>query len=133
MTIKASKGVRWSAKYDAETRKALQTGLRRLEITVKAYEPPAGAATLVVRLLTANGTKSHEVDRFGVHPNAPFRASNAVEPQIFLISLAHIGNLLEENQIRLEVGFDSSQAEVKGGMAELSITIVDMIPKPQKN
>jgi hypothetical protein len=127
LIIQSTKPVRWSSKCDAETRRALQAGRRRLVITVNAYEPPtSGPAILVVYLLTANGTKRQEIDRFGVHPNAPFRASESVEPQRFLISLADYAKLLEDSEIQLEVGFDPSQGQLRGGMAEISIEFVDL-------
>lgn len=128
MTLKSSTPVRWSAKIDEQIRKGLQTGQRRLAITVSAYEPPEGAAMLVVNLLTADSNEPREIGRFSVHPNAPFKVSDGVEPHRFLISLADEAGLPEESQIRVEVGFDSSLGEVRGGMAEIAFEIVDITP-----
>ena len=128
MTVNSSTPVRWSAKIDEPVRKALQTGRRRLAITVSAYEPPEGAAMLVVRLLTADPNEPREIGRFSVHPNAPFNVSDGVEPHRFLISLADEAGLPEESQVRVEVGFDTSHGEVRGGMAEIAFEIVDITP-----
>lgn len=127
MIIQSTKAVRWSSKIDEETLRALRTGRRRLIITVNAYDPPtSGAAILVVNLLTAKGMKSKEIDRFGVFPNAAFRASEGVEPKRFEFSLAHVAPLLEDSEIHLEIGFDSSQGQFRGGMAEISVKFVDL-------
>jgi hypothetical protein len=126
MTIRAAMPIRWSTKIDPQTRRALETGRRRLVINVSAYEPPtSGPAILVANLLTANGTKREEVARFAVHPKAPFRASETVEPQRFQVSLADYAKLLETSEIHLEVGFDSSEGQLQGGMAEISIEFID--------
>ena len=129
MVIQSAKAVRWSSKCDAETRCGLQSGHRRIVISVTAYEPPqSGSPTLVAYLLTANGTMRQEVGRFSVHPNAPFRISEGAEPHNFLVSLADHAELLEEPDIHLEVGFDSSQADLSGGMAAVSIKFTDIDP-----
>ena len=128
MIVKSSAPVRWSAKVDEQIRQALQTGQRRLVITVNAYVPPEGVAVLVVRLLAANEEKPREIGRFSVHPNAPFKVSDGVEPHRFLISMADDAGLPEESQIRVEVGFDSSHGEVRGGMAEIAFEIVEITP-----
>lgn len=126
MIVKSATPVRWFSKLDIPTREALQSGRKRLAITINAYEPPEGVAILVVRMLKADGSKPVEIDHFSVHPNAPFKVSDGVEPQSFLISLVGKGNLLEESEVRLEVGFDSSHEDIKGGTAEVAIEIVDI-------
>jgi hypothetical protein len=127
MIIESTKSVRWSSKIDLATRRALQSGHRRLGINVIAYDPPtSGAAILVVYLLNSNNTVRQEIDRFGVHPNASFRASNRVEPKRFMISLADHPKFLEESSIHIEIGFDPNQGQLKGGMAEVSIGFVDI-------
>jgi hypothetical protein len=96
LVIRSTSAVRWSANIDSDTRRALETGRRRLVINVEAYEPPSvGAAILVVRLLTANQTTGLDIARFGVYPNVAFRASPEVEPKRFQISLTDQAALLE--------------------------------------
>ena len=102
-------------------------------ITVNAYEPPEGAAVLVVNLLTANQEKLGEIGRFSVHPNAPFKVSEGVEPQRFLFSLADHAESLVESEIGVEVGFDSSQEDVRGGMAAIAFEIVDIAPPAKRD
>ena len=127
MIIQSTKSVRWSSKIDPEARRSLLEGRRRIAINVDAYQPPtSGVATLVVYLLTSDGTKRQEIDRFGIHPNAPFKASAGVEPQRFLISLADLAGLAETSEIQLEVGFDPSNAQLQGAMADISIEFVEL-------
>lgn len=132
MIIKSSHSVQWSTKCDAERLRALQSDAQRLQITLSAYQPPAGASALLVRLVTADG-KSHEIDRFSVHPNVAFKASATTEPQRFSISLAEHAALISDGELRVEVGFDSTQADVRGGMAELSFELVELKSKSPAN
>lgn len=129
MVIHSSTAVRWSTDYDSQTRQALQTGQRRLVVSITAFNPPAEPTPLVVRLLTAKSLELREIDRFSVHPHAAFKAENGVEPQRFLISLASVAELLDESEVQLEIGFDSSNGEVRDGRAELTVEIVDA-PNP---
>jgi hypothetical protein len=129
MVIHSSTAARWSTDYDAQTRKALQSGQRRLVVSITDYDPPAEPTPLVVRLLTGNSPELRELDRFSIHPHAAFKAENGVEPQRFLISLASVAELLEESELRLEIGFDSSNGETRDGRAEISVEIVDA-PNP---
>lgn len=129
MMIRSGAPIRWSATPDAETRKALQSGEQRLAIAVHAYEPTATASTFVVRLLAAQDDQPHEVERFSVHPNAPFKVADGVEPHRFLISLAEFRDLLQASELRVEVGFDADHGNSMQGMAEVTIEIV-VINKP---
>jgi hypothetical protein len=130
MVIRSSTAARWSTNYDAQTRKALQSGQLRLVVSITDYDPPAEPTRLVVRLLTVKSPEPREVDRFSVHPHAAFKAENGVEPQRFLISLASVAELLEESDLRLEIGFDSSSGDVGDGRAEITVETIEVVDAP---
>jgi hypothetical protein len=125
MMIRSAKSVRWSKNYDAETIRELKNGQRQLALVVKSYEPPSsGSEGLVVHLVTANGTKRRQIHRIAIFPDMPFRVSDGAAPQRFSIPLEKHSELLEDSQINLEVGFDSSSGKLKGGLAEIDFELV---------
>ena len=123
--IRSAKSVHWSKKYDAETIRDLKNGKRQLALVVKSYEPPtAESAGLVVHLITANGTKRRQVHRIAIFPDMPFQESKGAAPQRFLIPLEKHSEWLQDSQVDLVVGFDSSSGKFEGGFAEIGFELV---------
>jgi hypothetical protein len=127
MILHAANAVQWSAPIGRETRKALRSGSRRLSIEVRAYDPPtSGAVPIVVQVLSKSGKQGKELGQFSIHPNIAFRASDHVEPQRFEFSLADFSEFLEGSELHIEIGFARDKGEVKGGMAEIAVSFIDL-------
>ena len=122
--IRSAKSVHWSKKYDAETIRDLKNGKRQFALVVKSYEPPtAGSAGLVVHLITANGTKRRQVHRIAIFPDMPFQESKG-EAAAFFDSTQKHSEWLQDSQVDLVVGFDSSSGKFAGGFAEIGFELV---------
>lgn len=106
--------------------RGLREGVQRAVVVIKAFQPPRqGGSGLVVSLLSANGTKRHELTRVAVHPLQAFTARDA--SQRFLVSLAPVAHLIDDGKpLCIEVGFDTAGGTPDGGMAEVDIELAKM-------
>jgi len=117
----------WKSECDAETKRLLRLGHRRIAIDVTAYTPPSsGTSTFVVQLVLENGKGRQEIARFGLNPDAPFRATDSVEPQRFQFSLSEYSELLDADEIQIEVCIDTDEKPEHDGMVELTIHWLDL-------
>lgn len=115
---------RLCANHPQAALRGLREGVQRAVVVVKAFQPPGqGSSGLVVWLLSANGTKRHELTRVAVHPLQAFTTQEA--SQRFWVSLAPVAHLIEDGKpLCIEVGFDTAGGAAGGGMAEIDIELI---------
>lgn len=116
---------RWKPDFDETTKQLISRGIRRLNIDVAAYDPPSsGPPVFVVQIATAEGT-TKEIGRFGIHPNAPFRATNDVGSHQFQFSLQEFSQMFDNAECQFQVVVEPSEQEMDDGTVELSMGWLD--------
>ena len=125
MVVATSKSrARHCAQYKPSTLRALEKGTLRLVLVVHAFTPPEPPdGTLIVWLANDGMAAPQEVARVAIHPVRAFTRADGND-QRFAVSLAEQPNLpATGTPLCLEVGFDTTARNLKGGRAETEIVL----------